>query len=56
MTSKVRIYNLEDFCLVKELEDATHFVISVALSDKWLASGSGDEKVRIYNAGGFLSR
>ena len=45
----VRIYNLEDFSLVKELGDATGSVYSVAFSDKWLASGSEDKKVRIYN-------
>ena len=53
--NKVRIYNAEDFCLVKELEDATGFVTSVAFSDKWLASGSQDKKVRIYDVQDTLS-
>ncbi len=47
--NKVRIYDLEDFCLVKELGEATNTVFSVAFSEKILASGSDDKKVRIYD-------
>ena len=49
----MRIYNVDDFCLVKELAEATSYVYSVALSDKWLASGSKDNKVRIYDLDDF---
>ena len=50
---KVRIYNLDNFSLVKELAEATECVFSVAFSDKFLASGSADKKVRIYDLDNF---
>ena len=52
--NKVRIYDLEDFGLVKELGEATGFVFSVAFSEKFLASGSKDNKVRIYDLEDFF--
>ena len=43
------LIHFKDFRPVQELGDATDTVLSVAFSDKWLASGSRDNKARIYN-------
>ena len=43
------LIHFKDFRPVQELGDATDTVFSLAFSDKWLASGSEDKKVRIYN-------
>ena len=43
------LIQFQDFGAVQELEEATNCVTSVAFSDKWLASGSKDSKVRIYD-------
>ena len=49
----VRIYDIQDFRIVKRLTEAAGPVDSVALSDKYLAAGSRDKKVRIYDVQDF---
>ena len=43
------LIHFTEFRAVQELGEATSSVTSVAFSDQWLASGSWDNKVRIYN-------
>ena len=48
-SSRASLIQFQDFGAVQELEEAADPVQSLALSDKWLASGSDDNKVRIYD-------
>ena len=48
--------SLQEFVLLKILEDATDYIMSIAWSDKLLAAAGEDKQIRIYKSDQDLGR